>query len=168
MNRNSFVQMMRRDFDTIVSINEVKGHDYAGDTDALANFKLQAAECGITPEQVWSVLAGKHWSAVRTYAREGDVQSEPIEGRIYDLILYSFLLLGMVREREDLPEREDLAVCGRIMVGRGTDTYDPVCELDEGHAGACKSGTIATAPPLLEKVSIASIGPVSLDQAEQG
>jgi hypothetical protein len=32
-------------------------------------------------------------------------------------------------------------VCGRIMVGSGTDTYDPVCELPEGHDGPCKSST---------------------------
>lgn len=29
--------------------------------------------------------------------------------------------------------------CGRIMVGSGTDTYDPICELVEGHVGPCKS-----------------------------
>lgn len=31
------------------------------------------------------------------------------------------------------------AECGQIMVGSGTDTYDPVCELPEGHRGPCKS-----------------------------
>lgn len=25
------------------------------------------------------------------------------------------------------------------MVGSGTDTYDPVCELPDGHRGFCKS-----------------------------
>lgn len=30
-------------------------------------------------------------------------------------------------------------LCGRIMVGSGPDTYDPICELPEGHTGACKS-----------------------------
>ena len=29
--------------------------------------------------------------------------------------------------------------CGSLMVGSGTDTYDPVCELPEGHKGPCKS-----------------------------
>lgn len=29
--------------------------------------------------------------------------------------------------------------CGRIMVGSGTDTYDPLCVLPEGHGGQCKS-----------------------------
>jgi hypothetical protein len=30
-------------------------------------------------------------------------------------------------------------LCGRIMVGSGTDTYDPLCELPAGHGGMCKS-----------------------------
>jgi hypothetical protein len=29
--------------------------------------------------------------------------------------------------------------CGRIMVGSGTDAYDPTCDLPEGHKGVCKS-----------------------------
>lgn len=29
--------------------------------------------------------------------------------------------------------------CGRIMVGSGTDTYDPSCDLAAGHVGPCKS-----------------------------
>lgn len=29
--------------------------------------------------------------------------------------------------------------CGRVMVGSGTDTYDPTCDLIAGHSGACKS-----------------------------
>lgn len=30
-------------------------------------------------------------------------------------------------------------MCGRIMVGSGSDTYDPICELPEGHKRACRS-----------------------------
>jgi hypothetical protein len=33
--------------------------------------------------------------------------------------------------------------CGRIMVGSGGDTYDPICDLREGHDGRCMS-TAAT------------------------
>lgn len=29
--------------------------------------------------------------------------------------------------------------CGSVMVGSGTDTYDPICELPAGHSGPCKS-----------------------------
>jgi hypothetical protein len=27
--------------------------------------------------------------------------------------------------------------CGRVLVGQGGDTWDPVCRLGEGHEGAC-------------------------------
>jgi hypothetical protein len=33
------------------------------------------------------------------------------------------------------------SLCGRIMVGSGTDSYDPVCVLASGHLGSCKSPT---------------------------
>jgi hypothetical protein len=29
--------------------------------------------------------------------------------------------------------------CGNLMIGSGTDTYDPTCDLPEGHEGDCKS-----------------------------
>jgi hypothetical protein len=100
MKRADFATLMEENFSTITEINITKGHDYAGDEDALANFKTAAAQLNLTPEQVWSVYAHKHWSAIMTYTSEGAVQSEPIEGRIHDVILYCFLLLGLVKERE--------------------------------------------------------------------
>jgi hypothetical protein len=36
-----------------------------------------------------------------TFIKEGDVKSEPIEGRIHDVILYCFLLLGLIREKQE-------------------------------------------------------------------
>lgn len=102
MNRQEFQYMMSDDFGTIVSLNTTKGHDYAGDDDALLNFKRQAETLGLTPEQIWAVYATKHWDAVMTYCREGDVASEPIEGRLHDVILYCFLLLGLMREKQML------------------------------------------------------------------
>jgi hypothetical protein len=104
MNRADFLAMMDDDYASITEINRTKGVDYAGEDDALSNFKDQARSLGLTPEQIWGVYAGKHWSAVTTYIREGDVKSEPIEGRVHDVILYCFLLLGLIRE-----EREEVA-----------------------------------------------------------
>ena len=100
MDRTEFLALLDREHQTIVEINTRKGHDYAGDDDALANFKRQAAALGLKPEQVWAVFAGKHWEAVMTYCREGEVQSEPIKGRIHDIILYSYLLMGLVDEKD--------------------------------------------------------------------
>lgn len=101
MKRSEFVEMMDAEYAAITEINRTKGHDYAGDEDALANFKRNAAALGLTPAQVWGVYAGKHWDAITTFVREGDVKSEPIDGRLHDLILYSFLLLGLIREARE-------------------------------------------------------------------
>lgn len=104
MDRDTFLALMEEDYHTIRDLNVRKGHDYAGDADALANFKEQAKAVGLTPEQVWGIFAGKHWAAVMTYVREGDVASEPIEGRLHDIILYAFLMLGLVREKRERDE----------------------------------------------------------------
>mgnify|MGYP001563727924 CR=1 FL=1 len=57
-----------------------------------------ADHLGVTPEIVWGIFAGKHWDAIMTYCRCGQVESEPVRGRILDLILYSYLLLGLVED----------------------------------------------------------------------
>lgn len=98
MNRHDFLTMMDEDYGAIMEINRTKGNDYAGEEDALLNFKESARRLGLTPEQVWAVYADKHWSAVMTYCRNGRVESEGIEGRLHDAILYCFLLLGLIRE----------------------------------------------------------------------
>jgi hypothetical protein len=100
--RSEFQELRDEAFQRIRDLNDTKGSDYAGDEDALSNFKRHAERLGLTPELVWAVYAGKHWDAIETYCRTGEVKSEAIEGRVYDLVLYSLLLLGLVREREAL------------------------------------------------------------------
>lgn len=98
MNRAEFKAFLDQEHRAICNINDCKGHDYAGDVDAFKNFKSIAERVGVTPFQVWAVYALKHWDSVLTFVREGDVASEPIEGRLHDIILYSYLLLGMLEE----------------------------------------------------------------------
>ena len=100
MTRDEFQQLMADTFQELININNTKGHDYAGETDSLANFKDEASVLDLRPEQVWAVFAGKHWRAIMTFCKEGDVASEPIEGRIHDLIMYGFLLLGIIEDRK--------------------------------------------------------------------
>jgi hypothetical protein len=102
MNRTEFGKMRDAAYAQVVKLNDSKGHDYSGDDDALANFKEQAKDADVTPEKVWMIFFGKHLSAIKTYVREWQVQSEPIEGRILDAILYLFLLLGLVEEKKSL------------------------------------------------------------------
>jgi hypothetical protein len=99
MNRNEFTSsVIDSTFQEILELNKRKGHDYAGDDDALSNFKETGKRKGIKPEQVLGVHLDKHLSAIDTYIREGQVESEPIEGRIDDAILYLLLLKGLVME----------------------------------------------------------------------
>ena len=41
-----------------------KGADYAGDEDALSNFKINAERLGLTKYQVWSVYFMKHIDSI--------------------------------------------------------------------------------------------------------
>lgn len=88
-------------FDQIRKIRETKGREYATDEDTLSDFKEVAVEAGVTPLQVWATYVKKHERAIDTFIREGAVKSESIEGRILDVIVYHFLLYGLI---------EDLAV----------------------------------------------------------
>jgi hypothetical protein len=99
MTRNEFINLLDKHFDEIKKINVTKGQDYSGDEDALLNFKRAGANLGLTPEQVLAVYLSKHYDAVMTYCKQGQVESEAIEGRIHDIILYCFLLMGLIEEK---------------------------------------------------------------------
>jgi hypothetical protein len=81
---------------------KTKGADYAGNGDELANFKQAASSYkGLTPFDVWYVYAYKHWCAIATFcSRRGQVESEPIEDRLADLINYLLLLNALAKEAE--------------------------------------------------------------------
>lgn len=91
---------------SIRSLSEVKGGEYAGDDDRLANFRRNAASLDLTMEQVWRVYAGKHWDSISQWIKDrsnGTVRtrSELMLGRADDLIVYCILLKAMMLEVED-------------------------------------------------------------------
>jgi hypothetical protein len=98
MDRTKFTELLERSHQRELALNNTKGKDYAGDEDALRNFKEAAAELGLTPEQVLGVYLHKHYAAIRSYIENGSVASEPIQGRIDDARLYLALLQGLVEE----------------------------------------------------------------------
>lgn len=78
-----------------------KGADYAGKgPDRLANFARTSARVGVTEGQALLVFLSKHQQAVENFIRGGGkpLESEPIEDRIMDVIVYHLLLYKMVRE----------------------------------------------------------------------
>lgn len=98
-----FDRLIRETIDRIHQLSELKGGEYAGDNDRLANFRRNAAALDLTMEQVWAVYAAKHWDAVMQYVRDkaagkDRVRLEGIGGRLDDLIVYAILFKAIVDE----------------------------------------------------------------------
>lgn len=101
-----FNEIIEESIASIRKLSLEKGGEYAGDTDRLANFRRNAAEADVPMELIWRVYAAKHWDAVMQYEKDlrtGKTRprSEPITGRIDDLIVYLLLLKLMYEERHN-------------------------------------------------------------------
>jgi len=85
-----------------------KGKDYSSSEDCLSNFKRNAERLGLTKYQVWLVYFMKHvdsiCNAVKSNPDNPQVESEPLEGRITDIINYALILEALITE--DRPEIE--------------------------------------------------------------
>lgn len=79
-----------------------KGLEYSNSTeDANLNFKSDS-EIGITQLQSVSVFMNKHYRSIRSYVKNGEVKSnEPIESRLHDLIVYSLIMLSVIKENDN-------------------------------------------------------------------
>ena len=93
-------QIIDATIESIRKLRQTKGRDYAHEADPLANFKRHAANLDLTAEQIWAVYASKHWDAIMAYCKRGQVESEPIDGRIDDALTYLLLLKGLIADRE--------------------------------------------------------------------
>jgi hypothetical protein len=96
-------QLVEQTVRSINELSELKGGEYAGDADRLANFRRNAANLELGMLDIWSVYAGKHWDAISQYVK--DVRSgkkrerlEGISGRADDLIVYAILFKAIVEE----------------------------------------------------------------------
>jgi hypothetical protein len=107
-------EFFRQSFEDLLRLRRLKSGEYSEESDALSNFRRNAKDLGVEMETVWRVYAHKHWDALSLYLR--DVQqgttrerSEPIEGRIDDLLVYLLLLKAILREREGGTDRRRAA-----------------------------------------------------------
>lgn len=90
-------EFIRSKFEEIMVTLESKGRDYGGEI-ANSNFDRGSEACGISKYAVWYVYFSKHLDSLGTWIRNGQVESEPIEGRLTDLINYLFILWSMIEE----------------------------------------------------------------------
>lgn len=97
-------------FAECIDLIKVKNADYSqGEQkgDRIAAFRRIARDINITMEQAWAVFCQKHWGAVMKYVKDGAVESEPIDGRITDIINYMVLLSAIIADgRKETTEGE--------------------------------------------------------------
>lgn len=84
-------------------LSAVKGGEYAGDEDRLANFRRNSERLGMSMEAVWAVYAMKHVDSILQYVKDINAgrtreRSEPLSGRADDIIVYMLLLKAMLEE----------------------------------------------------------------------
>lgn len=90
----------------IQELSELKGGEYAGDVDRLANFRRNADRLGVSMETVWAVYTAKHIDAIMQYVQDlassrSRTRMETIASRAYDIIVYMILFIAMEDERRN-------------------------------------------------------------------
>ena len=103
MNHKDRKEFIEGEFQKMLAITQSKGIEYANsDDDANANFKEIGAKLGIDPKTVLWIYATKHFQAITSFVKKGQVFSnEPIDGRVHDLALYCLLLLSLIKEENE-------------------------------------------------------------------
>lgn len=106
MQQQQFEALIKRIHKETMELHAAKGREYAGDADRLAHFKRGAALTGVDPLTVLFIYMSKHYDALSTYIRDNQagapmpVLSEPITGRIADLINYCVLAWALIEEKQ--------------------------------------------------------------------
>jgi len=97
MNHKQRNESIEKHFQEIMKISKTKGLEYSNSEEANNNFYKLGQELGLDPKQVLWVYAQKHNQSISQFIRTGETKSnESIEGRIYDAILYHFILLTLL------------------------------------------------------------------------
>ncbi len=102
MIRGKFIKLLDSLQQEEMALSNTKGRDYAGEEDALSNFKVEATNIGIDPVQVWYVFFSKHLRALQTFIKTGEVSSEGIRSRVQDMRLYLALFLALVSDEHKI------------------------------------------------------------------
>jgi hypothetical protein len=101
MNHAEQTRTMGEFFDGCLNLQNTKGKDYTGDGDAYKDLEEEACAVGVRPEQVLWIAMNKHYKAVRRFCSTGEVKSEPIEGRLMDLVNYAFLIYAYQKAKKE-------------------------------------------------------------------
>lgn len=108
MNAKNRLELIREMFEQCnIPLLDKKGHDYSGDEDANANFKIIASRMtALDKYDVWQVFFEKHVLAIYTWIVDREIKSESLTGRITDAINYLFILYTMAYEDGAVPPKK--------------------------------------------------------------
>ena len=94
------------------------------------NFENIAKLVNLDPLQVLSVYYQKHNSSINNYFKDGKEYSEPIEGRIKDMINYLLLMVAMLHKYKKGEEHRTQLVV--------VNFFKDVLNIGSGYDGKCK------------------------------
>jgi hypothetical protein len=103
MTKESMGEFMQDMFnERIMFLRKSGQEEYAGrkQEDAFNNFNKLSQELDIDRKKVLWTYAMKHKDGIAAHLRGHTSQREEVSGRIDDLIMYLFLLAGMIHEEE--------------------------------------------------------------------
>jgi len=118
MDQPTFVRLIERELGEILLLNQTKGIEYSGTFAVNKTVREIAESLGVEPTQALMTFATKHWQAINSYVRTGEVRSEPIQERIRDLQLYLLLLLALIEDKETAARLQADNATSGVMWGR--------------------------------------------------
>lgn len=123
MNQQDFKKLVDQTVQDTAAILISKGEEYAGSADRLANFKRGATLTGVTSLQCCFIYMSKHYDSLSTYVKKDaqgfkQILSEPIEGRLDDLINYCMLMKALINEGENPPTHTQINETSELIIHR--------------------------------------------------
>lgn len=90
-------------FAECIDMLKAKNSDYTegkAAKDRIAHFRAAAEKHDVSMTKIWGIFVDKHWSAIQKYLKDGQTESEPISGRINDVINYLILLGAIIDDQK--------------------------------------------------------------------
>ncbi len=103
-NQERYAIVVEETIRQIERLRTLKGGEYAGDDDVLANFRRNGLALELPMEAIWHTYTAKHFDAIVQYIKDilhGKTRerAEPLSGRVDDMIVYLILFKAMLIER---------------------------------------------------------------------
>lgn len=120
---DDFARLINETVENIQRLSKLKGGEYAGDKDRLANFRRNGIALELPMETIWAIYYNKHHDAVMQFINDLNTgkhrdRMEPIGGRVDDMIVYLILFKAMLEERSLLPVERKQEIVTALREGK--------------------------------------------------